>query len=993
MTIKFLAIALLIFFFPFCSTTGTALTETVTTNTKFFASYSPTDVAWNEGWIDLPNAQSVYPTLKDSPPTNDDDYLHNSAQTRIKANNPVRSFELSDFGYNLPPASQASLTIDEINFSSIRDAAPIKWSKDENLNLEWIWDSNLYFYMPNVAGSDTLSMAIIESDDRETDSNTQMLNWGSESDLWDCQTLRTFGGSRSVITSNAHAIGVCFTIDGDVKIDYPTDPPSDDVPDNYPDGKYRWNLVIGTMNTSVKYSYKLEVDRIFPKNGKIGDLIKVYLISGSIVDEDEYNGMTVKYSCKFGDTKYAADQYDKENSWIGCIAPDLDKGINYTIDVSFYDGDIDSIPFTESGIEFMLYNDCVDDNACENNGTCLADGCDCEEGFFGETCEQETCPDGKCNSGTCIETTGECQCDDGWGGEYCDIDLCMEEYNNCTYPQGRCIYSGQSGYCYCDPDEGYTGTDCNTHKCTTKDCGQYATPERGRCLKDGTCRCETNYAGSNCQIMNCLEDDTKCENGECQEEDGSCECETGYTGTFCDYYLCDAIECKNGGECIVETGQCKCKSGYTGANCETETEPDNWADKAADAMGISSSGFLAFFICVICVGGIAVGLVIFFLWRRHSERDRFYDILSLPIYDLQTLFGENYYISDEEISNITKPSMKKMLFDLQELLLEHLDFVNCLCLAAETKVADYLSKSLLYIFEVNGESPLILKYFLEKEVNGCEDSDLLFRGYSMASKLWSSFCHLAYGIEYLHLCLSQPMYDLLKDQDKMEVELDPDLVKEMGAQVTNKYNLMAATESFISSIINNGKTLPPQFRFVLSYTRELLEEKFPDRICQAIGGMMILRYFVPAITACDDYGIISEDPDDELLRTLILVAKVLINLANGTLFGVKEEYMSTLNDFINDNQDRVNQYLLEISTPTEESMDELSFENSPLPPDVLEISCANVHRYMTLNSEEINETMEMEIEDEERRRFLFKEMQSLIFKIGEPINIQADEDV
>ena len=48
-------------------------------------------------------------------------------------------------------------------------------------------------------------------------------------------------------------------------------------------------------------------------------------------------------------------------------------------------------------------------------------------------------------------------------------------------------------------------------------------------------------------------------------------------------------------------------------------------------------------------------------------------------------------------------------------------------------------------------------------------------------------------------------------------------------------------------------------------------------------------------------------------RGLLLIAKVIQNLANNVLFGAKEPYMFPLNDFLTQNIYRVTTFLREIS--------------------------------------------------------------------------------
>lgn len=65
--------------------------------------------------------------------------------------------------------------------------------------------------------------------------------------------------------------------------------------------------------------------------------------------------------------------------------------------------------------------------------------------------------------------------------------------------------------------------------------------------------------------------------------------------------------------------------------------------------------------------------------------------------------------------------------------------------------------------------------------------------------------------------------------------------------------------------------------------------------------------------APDAEGLISSAPSKEMRRGLLLIAKVVQNLANNVLFGAKEPYMFPLNDFLTQNIYRVTTFLREIS--------------------------------------------------------------------------------
>lgn len=58
---------------------------------------------------------------------------------------------------------------------------------------------------------------------------------------------------------------------------------------------------------------------------------------------------------------------------------------------------------------------------------------------------------------------------------------------------------------------------------------------------------------------------------------------------------------------------------------------------------------------------------------------------------------------------------------------------------------------------------------------------------------------------------------------------------------------------------------------------------------------------------------LSEYPNEKTARKLTLVAKVLQNLANFARFGVKEEYMCFMNDFVVEEIKNMKEFIKKIS--------------------------------------------------------------------------------
>jgi neurofibromin 1 len=107
-------------------------------------------------------------------------------------------------------------------------------------------------------------------------------------------------------------------------------------------------------------------------------------------------------------------------------------------------------------------------------------------------------------------------------------------------------------------------------------------------------------------------------------------------------------------------------------------------------------------------------------------------------------------------------------------------------------------------------------------------------------------------------------------------------------------------------------SLPQGANFLQQISSSVMT-RFPDAKFTAVGAFIFLRFFCPAIVAPDADGLISGPPSKEMRRGLLLIAKVVQNLANNVLFGAKESYMFPLNDFLTQNIYRVTAFLREIS--------------------------------------------------------------------------------
>ena len=97
-------------------------------------------------------------------------------------------------------------------------------------------------------------------------------------------------------------------------------------------------------------------------------------------------------------------------------------------------------------------------------------------------------------------------------------------------------------------------------------------------------------------------------------------------------------------------------------------------------------------------------------------------------------------------------------------------------------------------------------------------------------------------------------------------------------------------------------------RALCDHLWHVVEEKFPDSRHSVVGCFIFLRFFCPAIVSPESVDIDLPEGKD-IRRALLLMTKVIQNLASNVMFGSKEPHMKVLNDFLGDNILQVTKFL------------------------------------------------------------------------------------
>ncbi|CAI2172941.1 5991_t:CDS:10 [Funneliformis geosporum] len=265
-----------------------------------------------------------------------------------------------------------------------------------------------------------------------------------------------------------------------------------------------------------------------------------------------------------------------------------------------------------------------------------------------------------------------------------------------------------------------------------------------------------------------------------------------------------------------------------------------------------------------------------------------------------------------EFEGLAENAMKDRYDKLVELITESdLNIALSLCEVCPVSDIDEVAKTLLAVFDSRNKTMSLLKAIIEKEVISTEHESDLFRRNCMATRMLAAFAK-THGTEYLRETLQPLLEDLLSKPSDFSCELKPD---NLGVEDENKnfQNLISTAQAFLDGICASGPNIPSSFREVCHYISNSVEQKYKPAKFVTVGSFVFLRFFNPAIVAPDSENLCKPIENSKIRRALLLITKVIQNLANNVLFGAKEPFMIVLNSFLNDNIVKVTTFLEEIS--------------------------------------------------------------------------------
>lgn len=241
------------------------------------------------------------------------------------------------------------------------------------------------------------------------------------------------------------------------------------------------------------------------------------------------------------------------------------------------------------------------------------------------------------------------------------------------------------------------------------------------------------------------------------------------------------------------------------------------------------------------------------------------------------------------------------------LLLEDISFINLLGLIIpNSPERDKFAKHVLVLYQAQGMEMTLLEFFIKEEIQKTKSVNTLFRGEDLPPRLLRIFIR-----ENGHSYVQKVLEPLIKEVSDMGtyLEIDPNRADPSMDLKANFLKLESLAQKFVDAIVSSFDYIPASFNRICKCICDEAGKRFEDSEQLAVAGFIFLRFICPVIATPETFGVTI---DAVARRTLLLVGKILQNLANGATF--KEDYLQDMNIFLNKNQSVIDLFIKKVKT-------------------------------------------------------------------------------
>ncbi|XBW34527.1 hypothetical protein QEN19_000075 [Hanseniaspora menglaensis] len=269
------------------------------------------------------------------------------------------------------------------------------------------------------------------------------------------------------------------------------------------------------------------------------------------------------------------------------------------------------------------------------------------------------------------------------------------------------------------------------------------------------------------------------------------------------------------------------------------------------------------------------------------------------------------------IKNI--PKDKTILSPIQEdaivMLMKQVEkspqILNALSLQCPVNEVERLATSLLKVCSPKNITHLFISDLIDEEISKVARNMDILRRNSLATRSLAIFSRVK-GTEFLKKTIMPLVLSVVVEKLDFEIEKP---ITNPGEREVHMSRFIDCMDNFCDNTLTSFDLLPVEFLYISQRIYASAKEKFPGSELIAVGSFIFLRFFCPAIVNPETENI-KDRISSKNRRTLILIAKVLQNLANNTINSLKWPLLEAQKSKIDEWSAKMFSFLKDVSDPT-----------------------------------------------------------------------------
>lgn len=301
--------------------------------------------------------------------------------------------------------------------------------------------------------------------------------------------------------------------------------------------------------------------------------------------------------------------------------------------------------------------------------------------------------------------------------------------------------------------------------------------------------------------------------------------------------------------------------------------------------------------------------------------------------------------------------------ELAEFITNNIDITHALCDVCPATEVDEFANALLKIFDYKGKCLNLVKAVVTREVERAGTTMEILRRNCVATKILSIYAHQK-GIPYLRLTLMPFLRDIVAAPELYTFETNVEKLRSVPAIEGNQKKLDRTIKKLVEALEATVNEVPMVMREICNTIASVAGPKFPaskDSSVTAVSAFFFLRFICPALVSPEGDGLLDTSPTKDIRRTLLVLAKMLQNMAFGSTSFAKLAFVKLRPSNYTADSDSVMTFLRNISVLNFEVVndDETSL-TSELSRSVDQPTIDVLHKFLYFHWEDINHKMIMD---------------------------------